>query len=151
MFLYMHSVLGWGSFCMNYCISGIESISLWPFWGAMEAQVASIAAFSSSALLGLVSHLPVDNTPYIFYGVQNRQVCWPIKHSNPLDNKPGIGTWGNVGRCQDANSTQLSMNMLGCTASLWRLSMIVFCTTFKSAVFHMIVKPTDPFQVFLGN
>ena len=117
----------------------------------MEAQVASIAAFSSSALLGLVSHLPVDNTPYIFYGVQNRQVCWPIKHSNPLDNKPGIGTWGNVGRCQDANSTQLSMNMLGCTASLWRLSMIVFCTTFKSAVFHMIVKPTDPFQVFLGN
>ncbi len=34
---------------------GMEVISLWHCWGGMEAQVALIAAFRSSALLGLVS------------------------------------------------------------------------------------------------
>ncbi len=34
---------------------GMEVISLWHCWGGMEAQVSLIAAFSSSALLGLVS------------------------------------------------------------------------------------------------
>ncbi len=34
---------------------GTEVISLWHCWGGMEAQVALIAAFRSSALLGLVS------------------------------------------------------------------------------------------------
>ncbi len=42
---------------------GMEVISLWHCSGVMEAQVALILAFSSSALLGLVSHLPLDNTP----------------------------------------------------------------------------------------
>ncbi len=34
---------------------GMEVISLWHCWGGMEAQVSLTAAFSSSALLGLVS------------------------------------------------------------------------------------------------
>ncbi len=34
---------------------GMEAISLWHCSGVMEAQVAFIAAFRSSALLGLVS------------------------------------------------------------------------------------------------
>ena len=34
---------------------GMEAISLWHCWGVMEAQVVLIVAFSSSALLGLVS------------------------------------------------------------------------------------------------
>ncbi len=34
---------------------GMEVISLWHCWGGMESQVSLIAAFSSSALLGLVS------------------------------------------------------------------------------------------------
>ncbi len=41
---------------------GMEAISLWHCSGVMEAQVALIAAFGSSALLGLVSHLPLDHT-----------------------------------------------------------------------------------------
>ncbi len=53
MFVYMHSILGWASFCMNYCINA-AAISLWHCSGVMEAQVALIAAFRSSALLGLV-------------------------------------------------------------------------------------------------
>ncbi len=36
---------------------GMKAIILWHCSGVMEAQVALIAAFSSSALLGLVSHL----------------------------------------------------------------------------------------------
>ncbi len=49
---------------MNYCINegGMKAISLWHYSGVMEAQVALILAFRSSALLGLVSHLPLDNT-----------------------------------------------------------------------------------------
>ncbi len=36
---------------------GMEAISLWHCSGVMEAQVALIAAFGSSALLGLVSFI----------------------------------------------------------------------------------------------
>ncbi len=39
-----------------------------------EAQDTMMAAFRSSALLGLVSHLPLDNTQYILDGVQVRRV-----------------------------------------------------------------------------
>ncbi len=46
----MYSILGLASFCMNYCIN-----VAWHCSGVMEAQVALIAAFRSSALLGLVS------------------------------------------------------------------------------------------------
>ncbi len=53
----MHSILGWASFCMNYCINAAwygvdQSVAL---LRCNEDQVALIAAFRSSALLGLVS------------------------------------------------------------------------------------------------
>ncbi len=42
MFISMQSILGWASFCMNYCINVAwhETISLWHCSGVMEAQVA---------------------------------------------------------------------------------------------------------------
>ncbi len=57
MFISMHSILGWASFCMNYCINaawhgGDQFVAM---LRCNEAQVALIAAFRSSALLGLVS------------------------------------------------------------------------------------------------
>ncbi len=57
MLISIHSILGWGSFCMNYCINvawhGVDQpVAL---LRCNEAQVALIAAFRSSALLGLVS------------------------------------------------------------------------------------------------
>ncbi len=56
MFISMHSILGWASFCMNYCINAAwHGGNLWHCSGVMEAQVALITAFRSSALLGLVS------------------------------------------------------------------------------------------------
>ncbi len=57
MLISMHSILGWASFCMNYCINAAwhgdnQSVAL---IRCNEAQVALITAFMSSALLGLVS------------------------------------------------------------------------------------------------
>ncbi len=57
MFISMHSILGWVSFCMNYCINAARHRDNQPvtLLRCNEAQAALIAAFSSSALLGLVS------------------------------------------------------------------------------------------------
>ncbi len=57
MFISIHSILGWASFCMNDCINAAwhgvdQSVAL---LRCNEAQVALIAVFRSSALLGLVS------------------------------------------------------------------------------------------------
>ncbi len=57
MFISMHSIHGWGSFCVSYCINAAwheddQSVAL---LRCNEAQVALIAVFSSSGLLGLVS------------------------------------------------------------------------------------------------
>ncbi len=73
---------------------GMEVISLWHCWGGMEAQVALIAAFSSSALLGLVSLIFLLTIPHRFsMGVQVRRVCWPIKHSNTMVIEPALVPW----------------------------------------------------------
>ncbi len=45
---------------------GMEVISLWHCWGGMEAQVSLTAAFSSSALLGLVSLIFLLTIPHRF-------------------------------------------------------------------------------------
>ncbi len=57
MLISMNSILGWAAFCMNYCINVAwheddQPVSL---LRCKEAQLALIAAFRSSALLGLVS------------------------------------------------------------------------------------------------
>ncbi|MEQ2238918.1 hypothetical protein ILYODFUR_038328 [Ilyodon furcidens] len=79
---------------------GIEAISLWFCCIEMGAQVALIVAFRSSALLGLVYHLPLDSTPYILCGVQVRPVCQPVKQSNTMITEPAFSVFGRVGRCQ---------------------------------------------------
>ncbi len=45
---------------------GMEVISLWHCWGGMEAQVSLTVAFSSSALLGLVSLIFLLTIPHRF-------------------------------------------------------------------------------------
>ncbi len=66
MFISMDSMLGWGSFCMNYCINaawhgGDQPVAL---LRCNEAQAALIAAFRSSALLGLVSLIFLLTIPH---------------------------------------------------------------------------------------
>ncbi len=93
---------------------GMEVISLWHCWGGMEAQVALIAAFRSSALLGLVSLIFLLTIPYILYGVQVRRVCWPIKHSNTMVIEPAFGTFGSVCRCQVLLEKEISISIKLC-------------------------------------
>ncbi len=68
MFISMHSILGSAFFCMNYCIyaawhGGDQPVALLRW---MEAQVALIAAFRSSALLCLVSLIFLLTIPHWF-------------------------------------------------------------------------------------
>ncbi len=66
MLISMHLILGWASFCMNYCINAAWHGDNQPvaLLRCNEARVALIAAFRSSELLGLVSLiflLTIDN------------------------------------------------------------------------------------------
>ncbi len=81
---------------------GMEVISLWHCWGGMEAQVSLTVAFRSSCIVG-------SGVSQILYGVQVRQVCWPIKHSNTMVIEPAFGTFGSVGRCQVLLENEISI------------------------------------------
>ncbi len=80
--LYMYSILGRGSFCFNYCLNsawhgGDQFVALLRWYG-------SPGFFDSGLQLiwicwSLVSHFPLDNSPYILDGVQVWWVCWPVK------------------------------------------------------------------------
>ncbi len=139
MFISLHSILGWASFCMNYCINAVwhggdQPVALLrcnrsPDWFAFKSSallgLVSLIflltiprrfsmEFRSSALLGLVSgvsHLPLDNTPYILYGVQVRRVCWPIKHSNTIVIEPAFGTFVSVNRYQVLLENEISISI----------------------------------------
>ncbi len=81
MLISMHSILGWASFCMNYCINAARHGDNQPvaLLRCNEAQAALIAAFRSSALLGLVS---LDS----LWGSENtmdqhQQMTWQPKSS----------------------------------------------------------------------
>ncbi len=112
MFISMHSILAWASFCMNYCINVAWHGDNPPvaLLRCNEAQVTLITAFRSSELLSGVSHLPLDNTQ-ILYGVQVRRVCCPIKHSNTMVIEPAFGTFGSVDRCQVLLENEISISI----------------------------------------
>ncbi len=80
---------------------GMKAISLWHCSGVMEAQVALIAAFRSSALLSLMSLIFLLTILHRFsMGFRSGRVCWPIKHGYTMVIEPAFGTFGSVGRCQ---------------------------------------------------
>ncbi len=121
MFISMHSILGWGSFCMNYCINvawhgGHQPVAL---LRCNEAQVASIAAFRSSALLVLVSLI------FLLTIVQVRRVCWPIKHSNTMVIEPAFGTFGSVVRCQVLLENEISISIKLVSRRKWSEAQII--------------------------
>ena len=78
----------------------------------MEAQVC----FNNSQKLicivqSFVTHLPLDNTTWTFCGVQVRQVCWSVKHSNTMVSTPVTSSFGTVGRCQIELERKRSIEM----------------------------------------
>ncbi len=66
----------------------------------MEAQVALIAAFRSSALLGLVSLIFLLTIPHRF-----------SKHSNTMVIEPAFGAFDSVGRCQVLLENEISISI----------------------------------------
>ncbi len=114
MFISMHSILGWASFCMNYSINAVWHEGNQPV--ALLRCNGSPSCFDSSlrviCIVGSgVSHLPLDNTPYILYGVQVRRVFWPIKHSYTVVVEPAFGTFGSVGRCLVLLENEISISL----------------------------------------
>ncbi len=107
--LYMYSILGRGSFCFNYCLNsawhgGDQFVALLRWCGSpgfFDSGLQLIYIFWS-----LVSHFPLDNTPYILYGVQVWWVCWLFKHTNTMVN---FGAFGSVGRCQILLENEISI------------------------------------------
>ncbi len=69
MFISMHSILGWASFCMNYCINAAwHGGNLWHCSGVMEDQV-SFGAFPLHGTVRFVSLLggfPLGTVPGTF-------------------------------------------------------------------------------------
>ena len=89
---------------------GMDAISLWHCWGVMEDQDASIAAFSSSALLGLMSLIFLLAMPHRFSmgftsgefaGQSSTVTLWTLNQV--------FGTFGSVGRCQVLLENEVSI------------------------------------------
>ncbi len=110
MLISLHSILGWASFCMNYCINaawygGGQSVAL---LRCNEAQVALIAAFRSSALLGLVSLIFLLTISHRFsMGFRSGEFAG----SNAMVIEPAFGTFGSVGRCQVMLENEISISI----------------------------------------
>ncbi len=98
MLISMHSILGWTSFCMNYCINAAwhrdnQAVTL---LRCNEAQVAFIAVFRSSALLGLVSLIFLLTIPHRFsMGFRSGEFAFC--------------TFGSEGRCQVLLEKEISI------------------------------------------
>ncbi len=110
----MHSIRGWASFCMIYCINvawhgGDQTVAL------LRCNRSPGCFDSGLQVIGIVgsgvSHLPLDNTPLILYGVQVRRVYWPIKHSNTIVIESAFGTFGSVGRRQVLLENEISISI----------------------------------------
>ena len=67
----------------------------------MEAQDCFDRGLKLICMVGSgVSHLPLDNTTQILYGVDVRPVCWSVRPSNTMVSTPVVGSFGSEGRCQ---------------------------------------------------
>ncbi len=85
----------------------------------MEAQVALIAAFSSSALLGLVSLIFLLKIPHRFsMGFGSGEFAGKSSTVTPWcycfffwTTEPAFGTFGSVGRCQVLLENEISISI----------------------------------------
>ena len=73
---------------------GLGAVGLWRCWGVVETQVALGGDFWLICVVGpAVSHLPLDNAPWILYGVRFGRVCWPVGRSRAMVLGPGFGAF----------------------------------------------------------
>ncbi len=113
--LYMYSILVGSTFALITASirRGMEVISLWHCWGGMEAQVSLTVAFSSSALLGLVSLIFLLTIPHIFsMGFRSGEFAGQSSTVNTMVIEPAFGTFGSVGRCQILMENEISISIM---------------------------------------
>ncbi len=78
----------------------------------MEAQVALIAAFRSSALLGLLSLIFLLTIPHRFsMGFRSGEFAGQSSTVTPIVIEPAFGTFGSVGRCQVLLENEISISI----------------------------------------
>ncbi len=78
----------------------------------MEAQVALIAAFSSSALLGLVPLIFLLTIPHrCSMGFRSGEFAGQSSTVNTMVIEPAFGTFGSVGRCQVLLENEISISI----------------------------------------
>ncbi len=95
---------------LNQC--GVAAISLWHCSGVMEAQVALIAAFRSSALLSLVSLIFLLTIAHIFsMGFRSGEFAGQSSTVTPWSLNQLLGTFGSVGRCQVLLENEISISI----------------------------------------
>ncbi len=89
---------------MNYCINAARHGDNQPvaLLRCNEAQVDLIAAFRSSALLGLATLIFLLTIPHIFsIGIRSGEFAGQSSTVTPsMLIEPAFGTFGSVGRCQ---------------------------------------------------
>ncbi len=78
----------------------------------MEAQVSLTVAFSSSALLGLVSLIFLLTIPHRFsMGFRSGEFAGQSSTGNTMVIEPAFGTFGSVGRCQVLLENEISISI----------------------------------------
>ena len=78
----------------------------------MEAQVALIAAFNSSVLLGLVSLIFLLTIPHRFsVGFRSGELAGQSSTVLPWYYKPVTSSFGTVGRCQVLLEKEISISI----------------------------------------
>ncbi len=112
--LYMYSIHGMGSFCFNYCLN-----SAWHGGDRFVTSMLSTAEvvwspsfFDSGFQLicifwSLVSHLPLDNTPYILYGVQSGEFAGQSSSPTPCSFNQLLAVWAGAKSCWKMKSASL--------------------------------------------
>ncbi len=129
MFISMHLILSWASFCMNYCINAAwhgvnRPVAL---LGCNEIQVALIAVFRSSALLGLVSLIFLLTIPHRF-SIEFTSSEF-AEQSSTVTNmviETAFGNFCSVSRCQVLLENEISISIslsakgsMKCSKILW--------------------------------
>ncbi len=89
---------------------GMEVISLWHYWGGMEAQVSLTVAFSSSAFFGLLSLIFLLTIPHKFsMGFRSGEFAGQSSTPTPWSFNQLLVLLAVVGRCQILLENEISI------------------------------------------
>ncbi len=87
---------------------GMEVISLWHYWGGMEAQVSLTVAFSSSAFLGILLLIFLLTIPHRFsMGFRSGEFAGQSSTATPWSFNQHLAVWAGAKSCWKMKSASL--------------------------------------------